>query len=215
MADNKPTTPVSSGDDDFTKAVEASVKAYLDANLEDLVKAAMPPSPEQQAQAERESFAQRMAKDREAAERRAKREAREAKKAADLAAAEQAKRDAAAAKAFEDAVPFVGSTADITAKIVREIRIDDGAAYSADHNIAVHFSDLERGTDGGLILTKPIELSGRGREFGVQGVSLITDAGRLRIALNGSRKCGGGKAVQFPARSLVFRPARASAAAAN
>lgn len=206
MTDKQSAAPASSGDDDFTKAVEACVKTYLDANLEELVKAAMPPSPEQQAQAERASFAERMRKDQEAAQRKAKREAREAAKTAQAAAAEQAKLEAAAAKAFADAVPFVGDVADLTAKIVQSIKIDNGAAYSAEHVIAVRFADLEPTTDGSLILTKAIELPGRGREFAVQGVSLVTDAGRLRTVLNGSRKCGGGKAVHFPARSLVFRP---------
>lgn len=196
---------------DIPALIEAGVKAYLDANLEELVKAAMPPTPEQQKQAERETLEQRMAKDRAAAERKAKREQREAEKVAAEAASKQAERDAAAAKAFAEATPFVGSSADITDKIVRGIRIDNGTAYSADHLIEVRFSELERQSDGGLLLTKAIELPSRGREFAVQGVSLITDAGRLRIALNGSRKAGGGFAVQFPARSLIFYPTHPSA----
>lgn len=195
------------------EAVQAEVKAYLDANLEDLVKAAMPPTPEQQAEAARETAAEREAKGRAAAARKAKAAAREAEKTAAAAAAEQAKRDAAAAKAFADAVPFIGSVADIGPKIVRGLRIDNGEAYSADHEIAVRASELEPTSDGGLLLTRAIELPGRGREFTVKAVSLVTDAGTLRTVLNGTRKCGGGTAVAFPARSLVFRPARASATA--
>lgn len=210
MADEKTPAPVSSGDAEFTQAVEAAVKTYLDANLEDLVKAAMPPTPEQQQAREQESFAERMAKEQAAAARRAKTEARNAEKAAAEAAAAQAKRDADAAKAFTDAMPFVGNVGDLNSKIVREIRIDDGTAYSADHVIPVRFAELEATTDGAVLLTKPIELPGRGREFTVLGVSLITDAGRLRVPLNGTRKCGGGKSVQFPARSLLFRPAHPS-----
>lgn len=196
---------------DLGPAIEAGVKAYLDANLEELVKAALPPTPEQQAKAERESLEKRIAKDRAANERRVKREQREAERRAQQAAADQAERDAAAAKAFNDAVPFVGSIADLSDKIVRHILIDNGAAYSADHRIPVRFAELLPQSDGGLLLNKPIDLPGRGREFIVRGVSLVTDAGTLRIALNGTRKCGGGSAVQFPAKSLVFRPARAAA----
>ncbi len=186
--------------------IEAGVKAYLDANLPELVKAALPPTPEQQAKVERETLEERMAKDRAAADRKARSEQRAADKAAAEAAAKQAERDAAAAKAFAEATPFVGSVADLSDKIVRGIRIDNGTAYSADHQIDVRFSELERQNDGGLLLTKAIELPARGREFVVQGVSLITDAGRLRIALNGKRKCGGGLSVAFPAKSLVFYP---------
>lgn len=188
-------------------AIEAGVKAYLDANLEELVKAAMPPTPEQQAQRERESFEETVRREQAAAARRAKREAAEAEKLATAAADAQAKRDAEAAKAFEAATAFVGSIADLNAKIVREIRIDDGMAYSAELRFPVEFGEFEATNDGGLLLTKAIDLPRGGREFAVRGVSLITDAGVLRIETLGSRASGNGKAVHFPPKSLVFYPA--------
>lgn len=188
------------------EALQAAINAHLDANLAELVKAAMPPTPEQQAKAERETLEQGLAKARAAAERKAKAERRTAEKAAAEAAAEIAKRDAAAKAEFEAAVPFIGLVDDIKPNILRAILIDDGTAYSADHIITVRGGDLERTTDGGLMLTRTIELPAKGREFGVAGISLITDAGRMRIAINGTRKAGGGLAVQFPARSLIFRP---------
>lgn len=188
-------------------AIEQGVKAYLDANLEELVKAAMPPTPEQQAQRERESFEETVRREQAAAARRAKREAAEAEKLATAAADAQAKRDAEAAKAFEAATAFVGTIADLNAKIVREIRIDDGMAYSAELRFPVEFGEFEATNDGGLLLTKAIDLPRGGREFAVRGVSLITDAGVLRIETLGSRASGNGKAVHFPPKSLVFYPA--------
>lgn len=192
----------------FTAAVEATVRAYLDAHLPDLVAAAMPPSPEQQAQKARDSYEETVRKQAAAAARKAKREQAAREKAEAEAAREQAKRDAAAAAEFEGAVPFIGNVTDITAAILRDIRIDDGKAYSADVRIPVRMGDLEATSEGALLLTKPIELAGRGREFVVRGVSLITDAGVLRTALNGTRKVGNGNGLQFPAKSMVFRPGR-------
>lgn len=187
--------------------VEVQVKAYLDANLEELVKAAMPETPEQQAERERVSEDESIEAQRKKAAARNKREAKARDAAAAAAAADQAKRDEAAAKSFAEAEPFTGPVADLTAKTVRGILIDDGKAHSADHKVDIRFSELEPTQDGGLLLTKAVELSARSREFSVKGVSLVTDAGVLRIALNGNRKCGGGKAISFPAKSLLFRPA--------
>lgn len=199
---------------DLGPAIEAGVKAYLDANLEELVKAAMPPTPEQQAQQARESFEETVRREQAAAARRAKREAAEAEKLANAAAEAQAKRDADAAKAFADRTAFVGTIADLSAKIVREIRIDDGQAYSAELRFPVEFGEFEATNDGGLLFTKAIDLPGAGREFAVRGVSLITDAGALRIETLGSRSSGNGRAVHFPPKSLVFYPATADRDAA-
>lgn len=187
-------------------AVEDAVKAYLDEHLETLVAAAMPATPEQQAQRQRESEAEAVRKRTEAAQKKAKREAKAQAKAEAEAAERQAKAEAEAAEAFKGAVPFTGKVADITDKVIRGIAIDNGKRYSTEHAIEVRRGELEETTDGSLLLTKEIELPARGREFRVEGVSLITDAGRIRVALNGNRKCGGGAAVKFPAKSIVFRP---------
>lgn len=213
-------------------ALDASVKGYLDKNmgettveaiadlvddhlkakLPEMVEAAMPETPAQKAQRERESFEETVEKQRASAARRARSDAKKADKAAREAAEVQAKRDADAEKAFESAQPFIGDVSDITDKIVRGIAVDNGRAYSADHRIDVRYSQLESNGTGGLVLTKAIELPARGREFAVKGISLITDAGVLRTELNGQRKCGGGRAISFPAGSLVFRPGRPPAA---
>lgn len=183
------------------------VDAYLDGNLEDLVKAAIPATPAQIEERERLTQEQAIEQGRKTAARKAKSAERARKKAEDAAAEEQAKRDAAAEKAFEEAVPFRGDVGDITPKIVRRIAIDNGRSYSADIRIDVRHSELEPTSDGGLLLTKAVELPSRVREFSVVGVSLLTDAGALRTVLNGRRKTGGGQSISFPARTLVFRPA--------
>lgn len=195
------------------EAAEDAVKSYLDTNLEDLVKAAMPESPEQQQQRERDSYEETVRKQQQSAKRKATREANARVKAEAAAAAEQAKLDAAAAKEFETAVPFTGDIVDDKGKLafndktIRGLRVDDGKAYSADHAISVRASELELTSEGGLLLNKAVDLPARGREFTVKGISLVTDAGVLRVALNGTRKAGGGKAVHLPAKSLLFRPA--------
>tara|TARA_R100001129_G_scaffold136664_3_gene98057 strand:+ start:841 stop:1641 length:801 start_codon:yes stop_codon:yes gene_type:complete len=226
----------------FAEAVQAEVKAYLDANLEELVKAAMPREidvgtlvigadadlpadlverfkaliPETPAQvAERQRLTQEEAieKGRSRAARTAKRQAREQEKAAKAAAEERAELEEKAAKAFAETPPFIGDVRDITGKIIRAVVVDNGQAYSPDHRIEVRESELEPTADGGLLLTKAIELPAKSREFAVVGVSLMTDAGALRTVLNGRRKCGGGHSISFPARTLVFRPAPPKAVA--
>lgn len=190
----------------FNEAVDARVKAYLDDNLEDLVKAAMPETPEQAAQREKDSAEERIRKNQAAAKRKAAREAKARDKAQAEAAAKQAQLDAEAKQAFEDAVPFVGKSSDVTEKTLRGIFVDNGEAYSADIVLPVRRGELIEVSDGGLALDKEIRLPARGREFSVKGISLITDGGALRIEINGARKCGAGKEVLFPARSLIFRP---------
>lgn len=210
-----PAQPVEAASQDFTKAVNDAVAAYLDANLPDLVAAAMPETPEQEWERAQQSHAEIVAAQTAAATRKAK-AAEKAQAKADAAAEEQrAERAASAAKAFAQAEPFVGDVSNIKPGIVRGILIDDGTAYNPDLRFDVRASELEPLTDGsGLLLTKPIELPARAEPFTVQGVSLVTDAGVLRITLNGTRKCGGGKGVLLPARSLLFRPAAAPVALA-
>lgn len=196
------------GDMSFDEMVRLEVKAYLDEHLEELVQAAMPLSPAEQAALDRENAEEAAKKRAAAAKRKATKQAKDAEKAAAEAAEKRAKLDAEAAKAFEDAVPFTGKVSDIKPTIIRGIKIDNGRAYSADHHIDVDLAHFDPFGHNSLLLTKEISLPGKGREFVVKGVSLVTDAGVLRTELNGTRKCGGGNAVSFPAKSLVFTPAK-------
>lgn len=203
---------------EFQAAVQVAVTSYLDANLADLVAAAMPETPEEKAKREAQERADvaRKAQEEREAENAAKKKAEEdaAKKAARARKADktQAKRhfdgdaELAAAQVLEN-VDYT-KLIDMDAEYV--VLADDGDAYCIDFAVTIDPSrHLDVQKDRGVSLKIPVELSNLVEQFSVHRLTLRKAKGDetaiLRNEIVQPFWAGNGRAASFAAGSLLFR----------
>lgn len=203
---------------EFKAAVEAQVKAFLDANLPDLVAAAMPETPEQKAEREARERAQARA-DVEAAKAaenkaRAKEEADKAKKA--RKAREAAKKGAAAMLQADNAVAAAQprNAVDYTKLIDAEreyvIFADNGDEYCIDFNIKIDPSlHLDIAKERGVTVKIPLSATDLPERFEFARLTL-REAEKdspviLRCEMVQPFWVGEGRRADWPAGSLLFR----------
>lgn len=213
-----PPAPAETGGKAAPIDVGAAVDAYLDKNLETLVKASMPESPDQARDRERKEAADRR---READEARAGADKRAEKarvKEAEKVEKERGEQRQASRQAREtllssdSADPDAGDF-DIAEYDIGKLFLDDGDHFSIDFSHRVTSAQLERVDGNGLLLkAKPMTIGeGIGEAFQVCAVVLTLQADDaptrvFRCKLPNPVTIGGGAKAQLGENSLVFRP---------
>lgn len=197
--------------DDFPATIKPAIDGYLNANLPELVAAAMPETPEKAA-ARQAKAAARAQDERERADRKAAREREEA------AEAERAERDERKAFSREKRGSLVSGEGrnlepvDLGAVKRGTLFVDDGDHLSIDFAREISAGELEAG-DGNAVLLKapPITLGeGMPEPFTIVAAVLVLEMETghrvLKCPMLFPLPVGGGATAQFGENALSFRP---------
>lgn len=197
--------------DDFPATIKPAIDGYLNANLPELVAAAMPETPEKAA-ARQAKAAARAQDERERADRKAAREREEA------AEVERAERDERKAFSREKRASLVSGEGrnlepvDLGAVKRGTLFVDDGDHLSIDFAREVSAGELEAG-DGNAVLLKapPITLGeGMPEPFTIVAAVLVLEMETghrvLKCPMLFPLPVGGGATAQFGENALSFRP---------
>lgn len=199
--------------------IEKIVADYLDANLPDLVAAAIPPTPEIAADpdtAERERLAKAEADiENDFAAVTAKEQARaEKERKAAVKARQEAIEGARALFARAETMPaFASLNHALSGVIVLRLLVQNGDSYSPDVIEDIDPVDAELLVGRGVVFKRPLVLgAGLIDEFTINGFDLFAGSDEtapkhapLKCALVSPVTVGGGKTASFAAGSLLFR----------
>lgn len=213
--------------DDFPATIKPAIDDYLDANLSELVEAAMPETPEKAAARRAEEAERARAEDERADQKVAKQREREAAKLAEERAALKAtaRHQRAALTAVptiaDPAAPTDAETAALAAHrspidlptVKRgSLLLDDGTQLSIDFSRAVAPSELQPMDGNSLLLKAPAISIGAGmpEAFAIEAVMLVLECEQghrvLHCPMQSRLLVGGGATAELGADSLLFRP---------
>lgn len=196
--------------DDFPATIMPAINDYLNANLPELVAAAMPETPEKAA-ARQAKAAARAQDERERADRKVAREREEA------AEAERAAREERKAGARERRASIYSGKGDAEPVDLAQVKRGTLALDDGDH-LSIDFArDIKAGqlvaVDGNTLLlqSRPIVLGeGMPEGFAVDAVLLVLEMEEghrvLRCPMPAPVLVGGGATAQLGENSLSFRP---------